>query len=821
MGDFQRLPLYIENAIKNATGDVVEYRLNRTFRFDPKYDTGCMNITNLKKPLIIYGNGWAIDADGYSRIFNITASNVTFIDVIFSDGNANGTFGDGVNKGGAIFWAGANGKLINSTVNNCTAEIGGGIYYNVTAPNCQIVNTTFSNNTAIKNGGAIDCNASTMELINTTFDGNYAYIGAALCREINATSGRGHDNYFLNNVAEYAGAALAWINANRISIDRYYFYNNHVGYSGGAIYVGEGSKNCEILNCIFEDNYVDNETGGHGGAIEWYSEAGIVLNSIFTRNHAYDGGAIYVGSGSGQINITGSTFTENIAYTLGGAIRIEASAVTVNTSNFYNNSAQKGGALYVGGVGTNNYIYSSLFEGNIATGTGHMDGLGGAIDWVASSGTIIDTQFIHNCADYGGGVYFGGRSDESIITSCIFTDNHAKYNGGAIDCNASKMYLTHTIFDGNYAQFGAALCRETNAKSGSGENNTFKNNHAYISGAALGWMGSVGITITNYTFINNTADVSGGAIYVSPTSHNCSVIACNFVDNYVTNKTIGWDGSFNWIAWNGDQMFYTAQRYDEVSEINKTIQYVDHTTFYYESPDVLDGILAVGGAINIQAANATITDTDFTGNFANLGGAVYVGANSGHTNINRTTFRSNLAYLRGGALNLHASGVHIDEGRFYDNLAINGSALYVGGVGTENKVHESVFVGNNATGYGGGIYWIAHEGEIVNSTFTRNLAEYGGGIFLNGRSANTNITNTTFTSNTAIKNGGAIDCNASNIGIYNLTFDSNIAGEYGAALCREVNATSGHGKHNMFKNNHAGISGAALAWLGVKKYPYY
>jgi predicted outer membrane repeat protein len=523
-----------------------------------------------------------------------------------------------------------------------------------------------------------------------------------------------------------------------------------------------------------------------------------------------------VGNGSGQINILDSTFTNNTAIKNGGAISIEASAVTVNTSNFYNNSAQKGGALYVGGVGTNNYIYSSLFEGNIATGTGHMDGLGGAIDWVASSGTIIDTQFIHNCADYGGGVYFGGRSDESIITSCIFTDNHAKYNGGAIDCNASKMYLTHTIFDGNYAQFGAALCRETNAKSGSGENNTFKNNHAYISGAALGWMGSIGIKITNYTFINNSADVSGGAIYVSPNSHNCSVIECYFVDNYVTNKTIGWSGSFDWTAWNGDPMYYTAQRYDEVDEINQTIQYVDHTTFYYEDPSVLDGILAVGGAINIQASNATINDTEFTGNFANLGGAVYVGASSGHTNINRTVFRSNVAYERGGALNLHASGVHIDDSKFYDNLAVNGSALYVGGVGTQNKVHESTFVGNNATGYGGGIYWIAYEGEIVNSTFTRNLAEYGGGIYLNGRSGNTNITNTTFTSNTAIKNGGAIECNASNIGIYNLLFDSNIAGEYGAALCRESDAKFGHGRNNTFKNNYAGISGAALAWMDVK-----
>jgi len=94
---------------------------------------------------------------------------------------------------------------------------------------------------------------------------------------------------------------------------------------------------------------------------------------------------------------------------VGGAISIETSAVTVNASNFFNNVARKGGALYVAGEDTHNYVYSSLFKGNIANGTGNMDGIGGAIDWVASSGTIVDTTFISNCADYGGGLYFGGK----------------------------------------------------------------------------------------------------------------------------------------------------------------------------------------------------------------------------------------------------------------------------------------------------------------------------------------------------------------------------------------------------------------------------
>ena len=656
-----------------------------------------------------------------------------------------------------------------------------------------------------------------MGLFNTTFVENTAYTGAALCREINATAGHGKNNTFIGNYAEYAGAALAWINATRISIDDYYFYDNHVGYSGGAIYVGEGSKECEVLNCVFGNNWVDDEVNGHGGAIEWYSEKGTVYNSVFTNNHANNGGAIYVGHGSTEINVTKSTFSDNYAITVGGAISIEASAVTLNESNFYNNTATKGGALYVGGEGTDNYIYSSVFEGNKAINEKEpMNALGGAIDWVASSGTIVDTRFTSNYADYGGGVYFGGRSNESTIKHCLFEDNEAKYNGGAIDCNASKMYLTNTVFDGNIAQFGAALCRETNAKSGSGENNTFKNNHAYISGAALGWMGSVGIKITNYTFINNSADVAGGAIYVSPTSHNCSIIDCNFEDNYVTNETDTWvsGGQFSWTAWDGSTITYRTEW--ETSRPSEIEMLPSETIYYYADAEDLETLLGTGGAITIFAANATIVNTNFTGNSARLGGGVYVGANSGSTTINNTVWRANVASERGGAINLHASAVHIDDGEFYDNIAVNGSALYVGGTGTANKVHESIFQGNNATGYGGAIYWIADVGEIYNSDFTKNSAEYGGAIYLNGRSANTDIINDTFRSNSAVKNGGAIECNASNIGIYNLIFEDNYAGEYGAALCREIGATSGHGTNNTFNRNHAGISGAALAWMGVK-----
>ena len=161
IGDFTLLQRWIEG---NITNGKYEIHLTRTMRFTPYYnndtsyplDTKCMNLTNIIKPFTIYGDGWSIDARGFSRIFNITAANVTFVDVEFANGNASGKFGDKVDKGGALYWAGVNGTLIDCNFYTNNATIGGGIYYDYTATNAKIYNTSFRANNAVTRGGGID-----------------------------------------------------------------------------------------------------------------------------------------------------------------------------------------------------------------------------------------------------------------------------------------------------------------------------------------------------------------------------------------------------------------------------------------------------------------------------------------------------------------------------------------------------------------------------------------------------------------------------------------------------------------------------------------
>ncbi|MBR2371892.1 MAG: hypothetical protein IKA90_03375, partial [Clostridia bacterium] len=45
-----------------------------------------------------------------------------------------------------------------------------------------------------------------------------------------------------------------------------------------------------------------------------------------------------------------------------------------------------------------------------------------------------------------------------------FTNNYAKHNGGAIDCNASKLFLDKSVFDANpYASYAPIMKVEESA----------------------------------------------------------------------------------------------------------------------------------------------------------------------------------------------------------------------------------------------------------------------------------------------------------------------------------------------------------------------
>ena len=804
-GDFEILQDLVNKAIESHQ---TELNLTRDYTFTVGNETDPLDFNwldvDITSPLIINGNGWTINALGYCRIFNITSDNVVIRNVTLINGN------NATSDGGAIYWSGSNGTVESTFfINNTATSDGGAIYYAPTATDCKVIDCTFENNTAGDNGGAIDWNATTGVLNGTTFINNKAGDnGGALCREENAAGGYGNNNVFISNTATQGGA-IAWMKSESITINKYTFIDNTAEVSGGAIFVGEGSGNCIINESYFEGNNVTRTTGGHGGAIEWYAQSGAVYTSTFNNNHAYKGGAIFVGQTSGDINITDSTFTNNSAVANGGAIDVNASSVIIVNSNLSGNTAENGGAIYVGGSGEHNSVTSCTFTNNNATGNG------GAVDWAASNGYILESTFEYNNAENGGAVYIGGDASDGSIINSTFNYNHANENGGAVDWNSTIGRLINSTFEGNTAKYGGATYRGANSAGGFGYGNTYISNHAEINGGAIDW-NSAGGNITNSKFYNNTAGGNGGAVYVGAVGATAYITDSLFEGNNATGN----GGAVDWESSNGHIL-------DSKFEYNNA----ENGGAVYIGGDASEGSIIGsefnynhanenGGAVDWNSTIGRLINSTFEGNTAKYGGATYRGANSEGGFGYNNEYRSNIAEIDGGAIYWNAAAGNITNSRFYDNIAgHDGGAVYVGAVGATAYITDSLFIGNNATENGGAVNWESTNGNILRTIFESNYAGNDGGAAYIGGSADAgSIVDSEFSYNTAGHDGGAVNWNAAGGNITNSKFTNNVAGSDGGAIDVEASGATTYVTDSTFTGNNATENGGAINWESSNGY---
>jgi predicted outer membrane repeat protein len=145
--------------------------------------------------------------------------------------------------------------------------------------------------------------------------------------------------------------------------------------------------------------------GDVGGGVKVYSGASLVLDSVTLKdNDAANGAGVYL-EGGGDLTVSNSTFTGNIA-----------------TAN--------GGAIYMTGAGTLS-ITASTFGGSSSTGNQAVNGA--AIYQVGSTGSISGGTFSYNAASgSGGAIYLSGSSESLTIEGgAILSSNTASSNGAA------------------------------------------------------------------------------------------------------------------------------------------------------------------------------------------------------------------------------------------------------------------------------------------------------------------------------------------------------------------------------------------------------
>ncbi len=261
---------------------------------------------------------------------------------------------------------------------------------------------------------------------------------------------------------------------------------------GGALYSLEGTS-FTVENGTFEGNR-STGSGNTGGAVVVYkAQAGSITDSHFTSNEtAGKGGAIYLDSVKDGFTVSGSDFSSNNA-TDGGAVYVAGSTPVFDNLTFRQNHASgDGGAVNVwptsGGLGKSVQIKNSTFEENTADGRG-----GGVYAW----GTINaqNSDFSGNSAAQGGGMYIADDG-ANILTNVKFKENTAETLGGGLAVSSGSVQINNGTFDNNTAKTRGGGMSVLISKNGNASS-----------------MHSV--FIINSDFTNNKAEQDGGAIHVN------------------------------------------------------------------------------------------------------------------------------------------------------------------------------------------------------------------------------------------------------------------------------------------------------------------
>ena len=380
----------------------------------------------------------------------------------FVVGNSTFANNTATSNGGVIFNYGIGFVVGNSTFVNNSAADGAGAILNG-GRGFVVGNSTFANNTATSKGGAIYNYGIGFVVGNSTFANNTAEDAGAVYNEgDNSVVG---NSTFVNNTATSIGGAI--INNGKLVVDNSAFEDNAANYYGGAIFNWD---DLQVTNSAFDGNDIlvrniramDNVDHGGAAIYNWKNGKLDISKSNFTNNiKNYKNGDRLVGAVAtiGDATISDSYFVNNSGRwggalsVMGGEFSIATNFIDIDGTKFVNNSALYGGAMFV--WGSNYSISNSVFDNNLAFGKGNMtpnNNNGGALvvtqGNIPISGTIINSNFTNNKAQYGGAAWINEGTVD--ISNSNFINNTATVEAGAIGFEPAYTKITATVYATNF-----------------------------------------------------------------------------------------------------------------------------------------------------------------------------------------------------------------------------------------------------------------------------------------------------------------------------------------------------------------------------------
>ncbi len=158
------------------------------------------------------------------------------------------------------------------------------------------------------------------------------------------------------------GGAINMLDNASVVVNNSSFISNEA-LNGGAITMYGRDSRLVIFDSSFTGNRAAGLAGGIGGAIDMRSGELHITGSSFSGNHADSGGAINIGSGE-KVSIANSSFSENSARIFGGALAAAFPQTTLTHVTMVNNEAKTGSGVWARSLDISNLrIRNSVIAG--------------------------------------------------------------------------------------------------------------------------------------------------------------------------------------------------------------------------------------------------------------------------------------------------------------------------------------------------------------------------------------------------------------------------------------------------------------------------
>ena len=691
------------------------------------------------------------------------------------------------NDGGAVLNDGS-ATFTGCTFNdNVTATRGGAVanrQYNSPAQ-VSFTNCIFTANKAEKShGGAVWSEGKKHEMTNCTFDGNVAKNGGALYISMGSAGFTGSDCIFTNNRttsdSAYGAGAAMFTGGNTATLTN--------STENNGVY--------DYTKAKFVGNTNNGGTGIYGGAVVVWADTTLDITGYqFENNTARAGAAVYVhdnGSSVGTLNDKGGYYKGNVGtVNAGGAIRNAGNATFVGTKfeankiaddvkndggaiytagdtltcknvTFDNNTADRGGALYINPktestltdctfIGDDNTVFltnndelgqtevvlSGKTTGMTAVYTKNDVGLvvGEQFD-TDSSITIMPNEYQLDVQVVG--VAEGAEEDKLSTAASSFTVPIDEYNyDWQVDTNGclqADLPFATIGEDDNKVEYESLNAAVAAAK----DNDVIIlwRNNTMTEAVSL----DKSITITNVRNVKiidgRNEGTTGGSLFTIPDGRTLTITGTEqcviTVDGADTSKTMG------------DRLVsINAGGTLNLKNVNMKNTYVDRW----------GAAITNSGTLNLQGGCTFENNSGVTG-------AIY---NAGTLTDNGTVYSNNTARTQHGGAVHNVGILKITQCVYKSNTTPKGGAA-IYNTGTLEDI-GCTYESNTSTGNAGGA--IRHDGTTAKATFTGSTFrqnsqpnEDGGAIYSTG--SKLEMTSCTFDGNSA-KNGGALYINLTNI----------------------------------------------------------